>query len=111
MQHSRATIDISTNFDPGELKDKKMTRKLRLNQMINASSKGQRTVKPSIEIEEIAHQYHNLRKEFNQVSEENSRMKARLKQMQSSSKTSENQLLRLNQELLRLKHDQRLSTQ
>jgi len=53
-------------------------------------------VKPNIEIEEIAHQYHNLRREFNQVKDENSRMKTRLTKMQASAATSENQMVSLN---------------
>ncbi len=58
----RASVDVSNNFDTSEMQDKKVIRKMRLNQMINASSKGLRSVKPTIEVEEVAHQYHTLRK-------------------------------------------------
>ena len=49
---------------------------------MNAASKGRINVKPNIEVEEIAHQYHNLKIEHNKVKDENARMKTRLSKMQ-----------------------------
>ena len=61
--------------------EKKNRRKKRLNQILNAASKGRNTIKPALEVEEIAHQYHNLKIEHNKIKQENYRMKARLSKM------------------------------
>ena len=61
-----------------EVSEKKARRKQRLNQILTAASKGRHTIKPSIEVEEVAHQYHNLKIDYNKIKNENSRMKTRL---------------------------------
>ena len=61
-----------------DVSEKKARRKQRLNQILNAASKGRYTVAPSIEVEEIAHQYHNLKIDYNKVKAENARMNTKI---------------------------------
>ena len=77
LDSSQIDQNPTTEFES----EKKNRRKKRLNQILNAASKGRNTIKPALEVEEIAHQYHNLKIEYNKIKEENYRMKARLSKM------------------------------
>ena len=56
----------------------KQRRRKRLNQLLHAAPKGRLSIKPSVEAEEIAHQYHNLKIELNKVKDENFSLKTSL---------------------------------
>ena len=85
------------NPPPAEFEsEKKNRRKRRLNQILNAASKGRNTIKPALEVEEIAHQYHNLKIDFNRVKEENYRMKARLSKMNQQASKQDSRFINLN---------------
>ena len=47
--------------------DSKMRKKSRLNQIVTAAYKGKNQVKPSMEAEDIAHQYHMLKIDHNEM--------------------------------------------
>lgn len=85
---------------------KKARRKQRLNQILTAASKGRHIVKPTIEVEEIAHQYHNLKIDFNRVKDDNARMKARINILSSQTEKKDAKIMQLNLEMLRLKTEQ-----
>ena len=61
LDSSQLEQNPTTEFES----EKKNRRKKRLNQNLNAASKGRNTIKPALEVEEIAHQYHNLKIEHN----------------------------------------------
>ena len=71
-------------------------------------SKGRNAIKPALEVEEIAHLYHNLKKEFNRVKDENARMKTRLAVLNTQANKRDEKLIGLNQELHALKTEQAL---
>ena len=85
---------------------KKARRKQRLNQILTAASKGRHTVKPSIELEEIAHQYHNLKISHNRVKGENTKMKARLNKLNQQVEKKDEKIMRLSVEMIRQKTEQ-----
>ena len=76
--------------------------------MLNAAMKGARSIPPPIDVEDIAHQYQNLKRDYNRVTAENARMKTRLTKLSSQANTKEDQLINLNRQLLKIKHEQRL---
>ena len=65
-----------------DLNDKQaIRRKQRLNQILHAAQKGRNIVKPNVEVEEVAQQYHNLKIEYNKIKYENQRMNTKLTKM------------------------------
>ena len=96
-------------FQSLDLSDKKAQHQQRLSQMLSTQSRALRSIKPNIDIEDIALQYQNLKREHNLVKEENARMKISLTKMQNQVSSKEDQLMSLNRQMLRLKHDQRIS--
>lgn len=60
-------------------------------------------MKPQIEVEEIAHQYHNLKIDYNRVKDENARMKARLNKLTMQVEKKDEKIMKLNIDMIRQK--------
>lgn len=54
-------------------------------------------------MEEIAHQYHNLKIDYNRVKDENARMKARLNKLTMQVEKKDEKIMKLNIDMIRQK--------
>ena len=92
------------------LSENKSKKKYRLNQIVQAAYRGKNSIKPSMEAEEIAHQYHMLKIEHNELKAQGHQQKTKVRSLQHDLNNSYRDIKSLTDELHRVTQDNRIAT-